>query len=81
MKIIEKAIAETGVDAQVKIVPTTTAMFGGGVPKKVMGKLMAMFNQGKMGAPAILINGEVVSYGVPTLEVMKETFNKFATKI
>ncbi|HHT9136970.1 MAG TPA: hypothetical protein ACFYEK_06940 [Candidatus Wunengus sp. YC60] len=44
MKIIEKAIAETGVDAQVKIVPTTTAMFGGGVPKKVMGKLMAMFN-------------------------------------
>jgi len=38
---------------------------------------MAMFDQGKIRAPAILINGEVVSYGVPTLEKMKEALNKF----
>lgn len=80
-EIVQKAIFETGVEAQVKIVPATTAIFGGGVPKKVTGELMAMFNQGKMGAPAILINGEVISYGVPTLEKMKEALNKFTKEI
>ena len=76
-QVIERAITETGVKDQVKVVPATTAIFGGGVSKKVMGELMAMFDQGKISAPAILINGEVVSYGVPTLEKMKEALNKF----
>ena len=76
-QIIVRAITETGVKAQVKVVPATTAIFGGGVSKKIIGELMAMFDQGKISAPAILINGEVVSYGVPTLEKMKEALNKF----
>lgn len=79
-KIIEQAITETGVDAQLKVVPATTAMFGGGIPRKVMGELMIMFNQGKIGGPPILINGEAVSYSVPTLEKMKEALNKLPKK-
>ncbi len=75
-QIVEKAITETGIEAEVKVVPATTALFGGGVSKKVMGELMTMFNQGKLGAPAILINGEAISYGVPTLEIMKEALSK-----
>jgi len=79
-KIVEQAIIETGANAQLKVVAATTAMFGGGVSRKVMGELMTMFNQGKMVAPAILINGEVISYGVPTLDLMKETLNKLPKK-
>lgn len=75
-KIVEQALAETGANAQLKVVPATTAMFGGGIPRKVLNELMMMFNQGKMGAPAILINGEVISYGIPTLEKMKEVLNQ-----
>ena len=77
-QIIVRAITETGVKAQVKVAPATTAIFGGGVSKKIIGELMAMFDQGKISAPAILINGEVVSYGVPTLEKMKEALSKFS---
>ncbi len=79
-QIVGKAITETGIEAEVKIVPVTTAIFGGGVPKKVMGELMAMFNQGKIAAPAVLINGEVISYGIPTPEIMKEALSQLKEK-
>ena len=79
-KIIEQAILETGIDAQFKLVPATTAMFGGGIPRKVMGELMSMFNQGKVTGPVILINGEVVSYSVPALETMKAALSKLSGK-
>lgn len=77
--IIEQAISETGVNAQLKIIPATTAMYGG-VSRKIIGELMAMFNTGKVGMPAILIAGEVISYGVPKLEDMKDALNKFAAE-
>jgi hypothetical protein len=50
--------------------PATTAFFGG-APKDVMAKLMTDFQSGKASAPAILIDGRPVSYGIPTLEQMK----------
>lgn len=79
-KIIKQAIIETGIDARFEIVPATKAFFSS-VLRKVINELMVMANQGKMGTPVVLINGEVVSYGVPTLEVMKKVLNKFAVKI
>lgn len=75
-KIIKQAMTETGINARFEIIPATKAFFSGTL-RKVINELMVMSNQGKMGAPAILINGEVISYGVPTLEVMKEALNKF----
>lgn len=75
-KIIKQAMTETGINARFEIVPATKAFFSGTL-RKAINELMVMSNQGKMGTPAILINGEVISYGVPTLEVMKEALNKF----
>lgn len=69
-QVVEQAISETETIGQVTVLPATKAFFGA-VSKRVMGELMALYNQGKVGLPAVLINGEVVSYGVPTLEEMK----------
>lgn len=69
-RIVEQAISETGVKAQVKIMPATTAFFGG-VPKQIMAELINMSQSGQLPVPAILINGKPLSYGVPELENVK----------
>ncbi len=70
-RVVEQAISETDVKAQVKIIPASTAFFGS-VPKEVMTKIIAEFNQsGRMPLPAVLINGSIVSYGVPLVEDLK----------
>jgi hypothetical protein len=69
--VVEQAISETDIKAQVKIIPASTAFFGA-VPKDVVAKIITEFNQsGIMLLPAILINGKVVSYGVPKIEELK----------
>ncbi len=70
-RVVEQAASDTKVKAQVKVIPATTAYFGG-VPKEVMNKIMAEFSQsGRMPLPAVLISGKVVSYGVPQVEAIK----------
>lgn len=78
-QVIELALKETGGDAEIKLIPATQAFFNSSL-RKVINELMLMTNQGKLGTPAILINGEVVSFGVPTLEIMKDALNKFKEK-
>lgn len=68
--IVEKAISDTGVPAQVKMMPATTAYFGG-ASKEVTAKLVELSQSGQLGVPAILVNGKVVSYGVPQFDDMK----------
>ncbi len=69
--VVEQAISETDVEVQVKLIPASTAFFGS-VPKEVMTKIITEFNQsGRMPLPAVLINGKIVSYGVPQLEDIK----------
>lgn len=68
--IVEQAISETGVKAQVKIMPATTAFFGG-VPRQIMAELINLSQSGRLPVPAILINGKPVSYGMPELENFK----------
>ncbi len=75
-KIIDKAISETGIPAKITLVPATSAMFGDAY-RKIIYNMMEMNNQGKTVVPAILINGQVVSYGVPEPEYMKNTLIKF----
>ncbi len=65
-RVVEQAVAETGVAARVTIMPATTAYFGG-VPKEVMARLMSASQSGRLGVPAVLIDGRAVSYGVPTV--------------
>ncbi len=69
-RIVEQAISETGVEAQVKIMPATTAFFGG-VPKHIMAELVNLSQSERLPVPAILINGKPVSYGIPELEHLK----------
>lgn len=70
-QIVEQAIRETGVAAQVMMMPATTAYFGG-APREVMAQLVKMANEsGQIGVPAVLVNGKAVSFGVPQLEAVK----------
>lgn len=70
-RAVEQAVSETDVKAQVKVIPASTAFFGS-VPKEVMAKIITEFNQsGRMPLPAVLINGKIVSYGVPQVEDVK----------
>lgn len=73
-RVIDQAISETGLKATVTLIPVTTAMVAF---NKVVPELLAMHSQGKLGVPAVLINGEVVSYGVPQIEDMKAALRKF----
>ncbi len=70
-RVVEQAISETNIKAQIKVIPVSTAYFGA-VPKEIMTKLITEFNQsGRMPLPAVLINGKIVSYGVPQVEAIK----------
>ena len=69
-RIVEQAISETGIEARVKMMPATTAYFGG-APREVIAKLINDSQAGQLGLPAILINGKAVSYGMPKGEDIK----------
>ncbi len=69
--VVEQAVSETDIKAQIKIIPASTAYFGA-VPKDVMAKIITELNQsGRMPLPAVLINGKIVSYGVPQVDAIK----------
>ncbi len=71
-RVVEQAVSEMGIKAQVKVIPASTAFFGT-VPKEIMAKIITEFNQsGRMPLPAVLINGKIVSYGVPQVEDIKK---------
>ena len=67
--VIEQAISESGVDAQFKVLPVSA--YSNSIPREVIPKLTADYNKGKISAPAILIDGKAVFYGVPGIEEMK----------
>jgi hypothetical protein len=75
-KVIEQGANEIGMKAEVKIVPGATAIYGGVVPKSVLNKLMSRFSRNETG-PAVVINNEIVAYGVPQLEEIKTIMKKF----
>jgi hypothetical protein len=68
-RIVEQAIAESGVDADIRVLPVST--YFNSIPREVVPKLLADYQQGKISAPPILIDGKAVFYGVPKLEEMK----------
>lgn len=73
--IIDRAVSETGVDAKITLIPAPTAVVAF---RKIINELMIMYSEGRIGVPAILINNEIVSYGVPRLEDMKAALEKIA---
>ncbi len=75
-QVVEQAVAETGVVAKVKMLPATAAYMAG-APQSVITELFDMFGRtGRIGLPAVLINGKLVGYGVPRLEEIKSALVK-----
>ncbi len=80
-RVVKQAIAESGVPAQVKELPASSALFGG-APKTVVAELVQMLNEGgRIGLPAVLINGTVISYGVPTVEAITAALAEAAGRV
>ena len=74
--IVEQAVTESGVEAEVKVLPVSS--YYNSIPKEVVPKLIADYNQGKISAPPILIDGKAAFYGVPGLEEMKSALRQAA---
>ncbi len=80
-QVVEQAISKTGVAAQVRLMPATTAYMGG-APKEVIAQLIGKYNQsGQIGLPVILINGRAVSFGVPEVEQIETALLQAANMI
>lgn len=70
-QVVEQAVAETGVSAEVRVLPATAAL-SGAAPRQVIAELIGEFNtSGRIGLPAVLVNGEVVAKGVIRLEEVR----------
>ena len=78
-KAINKAIAETEIQAEVSVIPVSTLFRGPN--SKIASKLMESYNKGLASLPAILINEEVVFFGVPTMLEIKQALLKFSQTI
>jgi hypothetical protein len=68
-RVIEDAASQVGVKVQIEVKTMTSAYYS--APRDVKRRLMGEFAGGGINVPAILIGGKAVSYGVPSLEVMK----------
>lgn len=80
-QVVQLAVSATGVTAQVKTMPATTAYMGG-APKEVISQLVRQYNQsGQIGLPVILINGNAVSFGAPEIEQIKTALLQAANLI
>lgn len=75
-RLVNQASSETDVPVRIKLLPVSKAMFGG-VPKDVYGKLMGEYNStGRIGLPAVLIDGKLATYGVVDYESIKSQLLK-----
>ena len=68
-RVIEEAASQAGVMVQIEVMTMTSAYYS--APRDVKRRLMGEFAGGGINVPAILIGGKAVSYGVPSLEVIK----------
>lgn len=74
-KLVVKAANETNTEIELKVLPVSKAMFGG-VPRDIAQKLVGEFNaSGKIGLPAIIVNGKLASYSVIDYEAVKNAIS------
>lgn len=70
-QLVAEAGAETGVDVRLTVLPATSAFLGGAAAPQ-LARLVAEFNRsGRIGLPLVLVEGEPVGSGLPTLEQLK----------
>ena len=61
---VAQAIADSGVVVQVKEVSASSAMYGA-VPRSLIAQWFQSANSGQMPLPAVLVNGNIASTGIP----------------
>lgn len=69
LQVIDQATTATAVNVRVEMMTLVSAYYS--TPKDVRQKLVDAFTGQRINLPAILIGGQVISYGVPALDVMK----------
>ncbi len=70
-QIVEKVIAEERADVEIRTMTMSEAYYGG-LPRSMVASLMDQFRQtGDIGLPAVLVNGEVATTGVPDPERLR----------
>ncbi len=70
-QIIDQALRETRIAAQVRTLPVSSALQGG-IPAEILKETGLAINPANlMRLPALLINGKLISFGVPELEQVK----------
>jgi hypothetical protein len=70
-QIIQQALAETGTPAQVRTLTASSAVRGG-ISSEVLHSIgVAIDGSNIMRLPAVLINNQLISLGVPQLDVIK----------
>lgn len=71
IRIVKRAVSEINAQANIKLLPVSKAMLGG-VPKDVYDKVLGEYrDSGRIGLPAIIINGKLASYGASDYESVK----------
>ncbi len=71
-QVIQQALDETGVKAQVRTVKASSALSGGIPPEIVQSLGLAMDGFSIMRLPGVFIDNRLISLGVPALETIKE---------
>ncbi len=70
-QIIRQALEETGITAQVRTLPVSSALQGG-IPTEILKQLEVSIQPANlMRLPALFINGKLISLGVPELNQVK----------
>jgi hypothetical protein len=74
-QIIDQALKETGMPAQVRMVTASSAVTGG-IPFEILQSSGLASNVSNiMRLPAVLINNQLISFGVPKLDVIKNALS------
>lgn len=70
-QIIHQALEETGVKAQVRTLTISSAL-SGGIPREILNAIGVQIDPSNlMRLPAVLINNQLISFGVPKLDEIK----------
>lgn len=74
-KLIEQVTQEMGIPADISVVPGSAAIYSKALSQSVKSTLMQRFSRNELG-PAILLDGEIVSYGLPKPEELRAILGK-----
>jgi hypothetical protein len=75
IKIIDQALQEIGITAQTRTLTISSALTGG-IPMEILQAIgIATDPSVIMRLPAVFINGRLISFGVPDLQMIKNALN------